>query len=148
AEAMTPKRVRGSFASWWQPTGTGHAWAESYLRSGKQRVRRTWPSYERSVDEPSGVPVLLPGLPSCQLLALQGLGSPLLPVPRLELACPFSFWLDAFAVCFPRQWASRTVFGHPTSGGLIIQKIEAQNANVDGSPFSIVQGPTKSLSHT
>ena len=60
---------------------------------------------------------------------------------------PFSFWLDAFAVCF-YQWASRTVFGHPTLGGLIIQKIEAQNANVDGSPFSIVQGPDEvSIAH-
>jgi|SRR5215467_7115739 len=60
----------------------------------------------------------------------------------------FSFWVDAFAVCFPRQWASRTVFGHPTLGGLIIQKIEAQNVSMDGSPFFIVQGPDEvSIAH-
>jgi hypothetical protein len=52
----------------------------------------------------------------------------------------FSPWLDAFAVLFARQLASGTVFGHPTSCGLIIQKIEAQNADVDCSPFSVIRG--------
>jgi hypothetical protein len=53
----------------------------------------------------------------------------------------FSSWLDAFAVLFARQLTSGADFGHPTSCGLIIQKIEAQNADVDGSPFSIIRGP-------
>jgi hypothetical protein len=61
---------------------------------------------------------------------------------------PFSSWLDAFAVLFAWQWASGTVFGHPALGGLIIQKIEAQKANVDGSPFSVDHCPSKvSLAH-
>jgi hypothetical protein len=41
---------------------------------------------------------------------------------------------------FCRQWASGTVIGHPTSCGLIIQKIEAQNADMHGSPLLLDQG--------
>jgi hypothetical protein len=52
---------------------------------------------------------------------------------------PFFSWLHAFAVCFPRQRASGTVFGHPTLGGLIIQKIKAQNAEVNRSPFRVIR---------
>src|SRR5262249_40725733 len=55
----------------------------------------------------------------------------------------FSSWLDALAVCLLRQWASGTVFGHPTLRSLIIQKIEAQNADVDGSPFFLDHWPGK-----
>jgi hypothetical protein len=51
--------------------------------------------------------------------------------------------LDAFAVCLARQWASGTVFGHPTLRGRIIQKIEAENADVNCSPFSVDQRPGK-----
>jgi hypothetical protein len=51
--------------------------------------------------------------------------------------------VEAFAVCLPRQWASGTVFGHPTLRGLIIQKIQAQNADVDRLPFSLDHCPGK-----
>src|SRR5215467_2045455 len=51
--------------------------------------------------------------------------------------------MEAFAVCLPRQWVSGTVFRHPTLRGLIIQKIQAQNADMDRLPFSLDQSPGK-----
>ena len=92
------------------------------------------------MDELSGVS------PSPQLLASsQIVPLVLLNYPLRVWKCDDAFLLlaGAFVVCLPRQRASGTVFGHPTLRGLIIQKVEAQNADMDGSPFSIVEGPHK-----
>ena len=58
-----------------------------------------------------------------------------------ETGTHFSAWLNPLAVSFSRQPSSRTIIGHPTSGGLFVQKVELQNAEMDGSPFSLVQRP-------
>jgi hypothetical protein len=55
----------------------------------------------------------------------------------------FTSGLDAFAVLFARQGASRTVFGDPALRGLIVQEIEPQDSDVDRAPFSIVPRPGK-----
>jgi hypothetical protein len=54
-------------------------------------------------------------------------------------AINFTSWLDAPTVFFPRQWASGTVFGDPALRGLIVQEIETQNADMDGSPLFLDQ---------
>jgi len=53
----------------------------------------------------------------------------------------FSSGPDAFAVLVRRQSVSGTVFGHPTLRGLIIEKIEAQNADLNSSPFRVIRRP-------
>ena len=60
---------------------------------------------------------------------------------KLTLGTHLSLRLDARAVFFSGQPACRALFGDPTTGGFFVQKIELQKADVDRSPFAIVQVP-------